>query len=134
MKQSPLYMLKQSCLRVWDVPQSIFTTCKRPCLASLTLAKKHPILYMINTNRSSFYTSRHPRVKQDGSFVIESWCKKIIIYGLLPRSEYMECVCCTYIHIQCIHKYTYSHVYILTHKVNCAVLPKRCSCHMCRTF
>ena len=52
----------------------VVTTTKRRCLASLILAKTHPLLYRITTNRSRFCTSRFPRVMHDGSFVSESWC------------------------------------------------------------
>ena len=85
LKQSSLYTFIQSHLRVWDVLQSIVTTCKILCLASLTLAKTHPLLYMIITNRSSFCTSRYPGVKQDGSFGSESWC--IAQTTFLPHSR-----------------------------------------------
>ena len=63
LKQSSIYMFKQICLRVWDVLQSLFTTCKISCLASWTLAKTCSVLYMITTNRSRFCTSRYPWAK-----------------------------------------------------------------------
>ena len=45
---------------------------KRRCLASLTLAKPHPLLYVITTNRSSFCMWRDPRLKHDGALVSAS--------------------------------------------------------------
>ena len=45
---------------------------KRRCLASLTLAKPHPLLYIITTNRSSFSMWRDPRLKHDGALVSAS--------------------------------------------------------------
>ena len=45
---------------------------KRRCLASLTLAKPHPLLYVITTNRSSFCVWRDPRLKHDGALVSAS--------------------------------------------------------------
>ena len=45
---------------------------KRRCLASLTLAKPHPLLYFITTHRSSFCMWRDPRLKHDGALVSAS--------------------------------------------------------------
>ena len=45
---------------------------KRRCLASLTLAKPYPLLYVITTNRSSFCMWRDPRLKHDGALVSAS--------------------------------------------------------------
>ena len=45
---------------------------KRRCLASLTLAKPHPLLYIITTNRSSFCMWRDSRLKHDGALVSAS--------------------------------------------------------------
>ena len=45
---------------------------KRRCLASLTLAKPHPLLYVITTNRSSFCMWRDPRLKHDDALVSAS--------------------------------------------------------------
>ena len=45
---------------------------KRRCLASLTLAKPHPLLYIITTHRSSFCMWRDPRLKHDGALVSAS--------------------------------------------------------------
>ena len=42
------------------------------CLASLTLAKPHHLLYVITTNRSSFCMWRDPRLKHDGALVSAS--------------------------------------------------------------
>ena len=45
---------------------------KRRCLASMTLAKPHPLLDVITTNRSSFCMWRDPRLKHDGALVSAS--------------------------------------------------------------
>ena len=45
---------------------------KRRCMASLTLAKPHPLLYIITTNRFSFCMWRDPRLKHDGALVCAS--------------------------------------------------------------
>ena len=47
---------------------------KRRCLASLTLAKPHPllILYVITTNRSSFCMCRDTMLKHDGALISAS--------------------------------------------------------------
>ena len=45
---------------------------KRRCLASLTLAKPHPLLYIVTTNLSSFCMRRDPRLKHDGALVSAS--------------------------------------------------------------
>ena len=45
---------------------------KRRCLASLTLAKPRPLLYIIATNRSCFCMWRDPWLKHDGALVSAS--------------------------------------------------------------
>ena len=45
---------------------------KRRCLVSLALAKPHPLLYVITTNRSRFCMWRDPWLKRDGALVSAS--------------------------------------------------------------
>ena len=66
MQQSSHYVFKQSGLRVWDVLQIMYTTCKRRCLGSLILAKRHALLRMMTTNCSRFCTWR-------GSSIMIRW-------------------------------------------------------------
>ena len=53
-------------------PESFLPLVNIRCLASLTLAKPHPLLYVITTNRSSFCMWRDPRLKHDGALVSAS--------------------------------------------------------------
>ena len=63
MKQSSVYMFKQSCLRVGA---GLFATCKGRCLGSLTLAKPHALLHNSNGNHKSFQLLHVWRLEHDG--------------------------------------------------------------------
>ena len=66
MKQSSVYMFKQSCLRVWDVLHSCFTTWKIRCLGSLTLANPQALLHNSFENHKSFQLLHVERLEHDG--------------------------------------------------------------------
>ena len=63
---------KQSCLRVWGVLQSIFTTWIIRCIGSLTLAKPHALLHNSHDNHTSFQLLHVERLEHDGSLVSAS--------------------------------------------------------------
>ena len=64
-----LYVQRELLVMVGCSPESFLPLVKRRCLASLTLAKPHPLLYVITTNRSSVCRWRDPRLKHDGASV-----------------------------------------------------------------
>ena len=63
---------KQSCLRVWGVLQSLFTTWIIRCIGSLTLAKPHALLHNSHDNHTSFQLLHVERLEHDGSLVSAS--------------------------------------------------------------
>ena len=67
-----LYVQRELLVMVGCSPESFLPLVKRRCLASLTLAKPHPLLYVITTNRSRFCMWRDPRLKHDGVLVSAS--------------------------------------------------------------
>ena len=67
----PLYVQRELLVMVRCSPVFL-PLLKRRCLASLTLAKPHPLLYVITTNRSSFCMWRDPRMKHDRALVSAS--------------------------------------------------------------
>ena len=57
------YVQRELLVMVGCSPEYFLPLVTRRCLASLTLAKPHPLLYIITTNRSSFCMWRDPRLK-----------------------------------------------------------------------
>ena len=64
-----LYVQRELLVMVGCSAEYFLPLVKRRFLSSLALAKPHPLLYVITTNRSSFCMWRDPRLKHDGALV-----------------------------------------------------------------